>query len=360
MSALDGRRWGIALAVTLAMSLRILIQPDLFDFFTLQDIVVAWLQHFLELALVATALTTAYTLTDEAIAPRSRARPVALVAVLLGVSVAGTAAIAWYVSGRLPPALHLASGSLRIAVPAVLLAAVNELFRRASRTDLALRDAQEARARFERDEAGRQLQLLQAQLEPHFLFNTLANVRRLCRTEPESGVRAIDNLMRYLRSALPQLRRETGALGEELELVRAYLELFQVRMGRRLTYAFECDPSVRDAEFPPMLLLTLVENAIKHGVEPAREGGRVAVRARARDGTLEVSVVDDGVGFGSAGTGGSGVGLANVRRQLTVLYGVDAHLQLDARSPRGVAATIVVPLRSRPWARQAPAAFAPT
>ena len=153
--------------------------------------------------------------------------------------------------------------------------------------------------------------------------------------------------MRYLRAALPQMRSSNARLIDELELVRAYLDLFQVRMGSRLAVAIDADDSLRDAEFPPMLLITLVENAIKHGVEPAG-GGAVSVNARRRRGRLEVSVEDDGAGFGVAASSGTGVGLANVHRQLAARYGGQASLVLRARKPRGACAAISLPLRVTP------------
>jgi LytS/YehU family sensor histidine kinase len=151
--------------------------------------------------------------------------------------------------------------------------------------------------------------------------------------------------MRYLRAALPQLRSRSACLGDEFELVRAYLDLFQIRMGARLTFSIDADPTLHEVEFPPMLLITLVENAIKHGLEPAG-GGRVVIRARRNRNMLAVAVLDDGAGFGGTASGGTGVGLANVRRQLAARYKSQARLTLEAREPRGASATILIPLRA--------------
>ncbi len=344
--ALDGRRIGIVAVVTLFVSLRILMQPDLFDFFTPLDILMAWARHYIELAAIAGVLLLAYTLLDEALHPRSPLRLPALLGALLIVAFAATTAAASYFVGDLPPALSLASGAMRIALPALLLVAVVEIYRRAEWTDRALREAEAAQERLGREKTEQTLHQLQAQLEPHFLFNTLANVRRLYRTDPDSGAGAIGSLMLYLKAAMPQMRRETATLGDELELVRAYLDLFRMRMGRRLTYSIDAAPAVLGAEFPPMLLLTLVENAIKHGLEPVRGGGHVAVTAAARGGALEVGVTDNGVGFDATAGSGTGVGLANVRRQLQARYGAAATLSLTAAEPQGAAATLVLPLRS--------------
>lgn len=344
--ALDGRRIGIVAVVTLFVSMRILMQPDLFDFFTPPDILMAWARHYIELAAIAGVLLLAYTLLDEALHPRSPLRLPALLGTLLIVAFAATTAAASYFAGDLPPALSLASGAMRIALPALFLVAVVEVYRRADHTDHALREAEAARERLGREQTEQTLHQLQAQLEPHFLFNTLANVRRLYRMDPDSGADAIASLMLYLKAAMPQLRRETAALEAELELVRAYLDLFRMRMGRRLTYSIDAAPAVRGAEFPPMLLLTLVENAVKHGLEPARGGGHVAVTAAARGGALEVGVTDNGVGFDATASSGTGVGLANVRRQLQARYGAAATLTLTAAQPQGATATVVLPLRS--------------
>ena len=256
---------------------------------------------------------------------------------------------AWYAQSfeHLPPPLRLLTDSLRFAVPAVFLAHVAEMHRRALQADAAAQAAESTREQLVNDEGDQQLALLQAQIEPHFLFNMLGNLRRLYRIRPEAGAETVASLMRYLRAALPQMRSSNARLVDELELVRAYLDLFQVRMGSRLAVVIDADDSLRDAEFPPMLLMTLVENAIKHGVEPAG-GGAVSVSARRRRGRLEVSVEDDGAGFGVAAGSGTGVGLINVHRQLAARYAGQARLVLRARKPRGACAAISLPLRFTP------------
>ena len=195
----------------------------------------------------------------------------------------------------------------------------------------------------ERSAVEARLKLLQAQIEPHFLFNMLGNVRRLYRTDRHAGADSIASLMRYLRIALPQLRSRSGTLADEIELVRSYLELYRIRMGTRLAFSIEVEPSLRGVAFPPMLLVTLAENAIRHGVEPAG-GGEVLVRARREGNALQVAVLDDGAGFGAAASSGTGVGLANVRRQLAARYPGGAGLTLQSRRPRGASASIWIPL----------------
>ena len=186
------------------------------------------------------------------------------------------------------------------------------------------------------------LSALQAQIEPHFLFNTLANVRRLYETTPERGREMLSCLIDYLRAALPSMRSSSSTLGRELDLARSFLTILQMRMGERLQFSISTQPGLLDSPMPPMVLPTLVENAIKHGLGPLPEGGRIDIRARRAGGDLEIEVSDTGAGFTAAK--GSGVGLANTRSRLSGLYGARASLQLAAGAPRGVVATLRLPL----------------
>jgi len=189
------------------------------------------------------------------------------------------------------------------------------------------------------------LTVLQAQIEPHFLFNTLANVRRLCEVDPERGRRMLGSLLDYLRAALPAMRRSSTALAEEFELVRAYLTVLQHRMGERLRFNIELSDRLADAPIPPLILPTLVENAIRHGLAPLPEGGTITVNAVREDGHVVVRVADDGAGFQAAS--GSGVGLANTRARLSALFGSAAGLSLQANRPRGVVAEVRLPITNR-------------
>ncbi len=346
--AVDRRRLAGVALVTLLLSLGPLFGSALFDFFSPAELALAWFEHFVELAVLAAALTAAYTLVDEALPRTTPLRLPILCAMLFGLSVVLTLLLyAYYAHGfdHLPPLLRLLADSLRFGLPAVFLALIADVHQRALQIDSAARAAEVLRVHLEQDESEQQLALLQAQIEPHFLFNVLGAVRRLYRTRPQAGSDTIASLMRYLRAALPQLRSKSACLGDEFEVVRAYLDLFQIRMGARLTFSIESDPMLHETEFPPMLLVTLVENAIKHGLEPAG-GGRILVRARRSRNMLEVAVQDDGAGFGGTASGGTGVGLANVRRQLAARYKSQARLTLEARAPRGASATILLPLRT--------------
>jgi sensor histidine kinase YesM len=348
LHALSWQRWAVVLLMTFLWTTRRLFTADIIDFFTPAEIVVLGLELFAEMAVIAVGLMLGYTLLDEALPRLARLRLVLLCALLLGLSFALTALLYAYYGHTfddLPPPLRLFADSLRWGVPAALLAAVAHVHARALRTEGAAHAEERSRAQLGLNEAEQQLALLQAQIEPHFLFNMLGNVRRLYRTDPQAGAKTIASLMRYLREALPKLRSQRARLGDELELVRAYLDLFQVRMGARLSFSIESAPALHDLDFPPMLLVTLVENAIKHGIEPGGRGGHVLVRARRVGRTLEAAVIDDGAGFAAAPSSGSGVGLVNLRRQLAARFGTQARLTLEAQALGGVCATIVIPWR---------------
>jgi signal transduction histidine kinase len=198
----------------------------------------------------------------------------------------------------------------------------------------------------EKSEADLKLTVLQAQVEPHFLFNTLASVRSLVTSDPARAAQIIDALARHLRATLPKLRPDAGVapstLGEQFAICASYLELMKLRMGERLSVELDLPAALADAPFPALLLISLVENAIKHGVEPKPGPTKVTLAARAleRD-RIEVRVEDDGAGL-KVGLG-EGTGLANIRAQLRVRFGAEASLELAARESGGVLARIVVP-----------------
>jgi signal transduction histidine kinase len=200
------------------------------------------------------------------------------------------------------------------------------------------------RATLERQAADARLALLHAQIEPHFLFNTLANVQALVESGSDRAAPVLRHLIAYLRAAMPRLDGTDATLATELELVRAYLELMHLRMPDRLQFEIDVAPELSGARFPTMALLTLVENAVRHGIDPSEQGGRITLTgALAADGTTAtLSVVDTGVGM--ADDAPAGVGLANLRARLQAFFGADASFALHALSPHGVRAEIVFPL----------------
>ena len=185
------------------------------------------------------------------------------------------------------------------------------------------------------------LQVLQAQVEPHFLFNTLAHVKWLYRRDPANGRRMLDRLLDYLRAALPRVRQPTTTLAEELQLAHAYLDIQQLRIGGRLGFTIEVPDEIAQLRFPPLMLLTLVENAIKHGIAPQTGGGTIAIRARVDGHVLRIEVRDTGAGLREAS--GRGMGLSNVRARLAALFGTGARLVIEPNVPRGVVAAIEIP-----------------
>ncbi len=194
---------------------------------------------------------------------------------------------------------------------------------------------------------------MQAQVEPHFLFNTLASIDHLIETDPPRASQMQKNLIALLRASMPTMREASGNgqgggvrdLGRELAVIRPYLEILKVRMEERLATAIDIPEGLHSAEFPPMMIQTLVENAIKHGLEPKAEGGSLRVRAEIVHGKLAVSVADTGLGFGRAATAGTGVGLANIRERLQLLYGSRAALTVTENPGGGTVVTITVPYR---------------
>ena len=201
--------------------------------------------------------------------------------------------------------------------------------------------AEAERHQLEKNVLEARLALMQAQVEPHFLFNTLANVQHLVETDPPEASRVLDSLIKYLRAALPQMRESTTNLGRELEMARAFLEINRVRMGSRLQFAIEVPEALKTHAFPPMMLISLVENAVKHGVDPCCDCGTITIRAREDEGRLRVSVEDTGEGI--TPKKGGGVGLSNIRERLKALYGSSARLVIEEREPHGVVASIEVP-----------------
>jgi len=207
------------------------------------------------------------------------------------------------------------------------------------------------RESLERELAEARLSVMQAQVEPHFLFNTLANVRRLFVTDPEAARSMLQHLSRYLGAMLPRMRRSDSTLGHEMALAIAYLSVQEIRMGPRLAIRVDVPDTLEEMPFPPMMLVTLVENAIRHGLTPLPEGGEVRIVARTTDGKLRVAVTDTGVGLSESS--GSGVGLANIRARLSTLYGGKARLLLAQNPGGGVTAAIEVPAALPPQAARA-------
>ena len=187
---------------------------------------------------------------------------------------------------------------------------------------------------------------MQAQVEPHFLFNTLASIDHLIETDPPRASKMQKSLIALLRASMPAMRERTTSLGRELEVVRPYLDILQVRMEECLHAEIHIPEGLRSADFPPMMLQSLVENAIKHGLEPKANGGSLTLSAEVVHGKLAVTVADTGVGFARAATAGTGIGLSNIRERLKLIYGDAAELRIMENAPVGTRVTIVVPYKA--------------
>jgi signal transduction histidine kinase len=262
----------------------------------------------------------------------------------LGLALAG-----WLLYGQI--GYYLAEDSLALAVGVMfgtIATATAWLLGDLRATRAGLADARAQVLAREKTLAQAELRALQAQMEPHFLFNTLSNVASLVDEDPARARRLVERLTALLRRSLDRTRSGATTLGDELELVRDYLEIQALRMDGRLRWCTTVEPELERTPLPPLLIQPLVENAVLHAVEPSATGGRIEIRVtRDDDGRLQIAVTDDGPGLGS-GSGGAGTGLANVRERLRALYGADARLSVTERAEGGVRAMVLLPAGGEP------------
>jgi hypothetical protein len=244
---------------------------------------------------------------------------------------------------------RIVQGAPRVVVAIVIVSIIFSTFwyrylAGKTRLERAEADSERERARavdLQRQAIDAQLRSLQAQIEPHFLFNTLANVVSLIDTAPDKARLMLERLIELLRASLAASRSERTTLGQETALIAAYLDIFRIRMGERLSYTISVPPELLDVSIPPLSLQPLVENSIKHGLEPKLEGGSVHLTARTADGALQLDVEDDGLGFSPHP--GAGVGLANLRDRISSLYGARARLVIEELA-RGTRVRMTIPL----------------
>jgi two-component sensor histidine kinase len=204
-----------------------------------------------------------------------------------------------------------------------------------------LSDAARGQIKSEKQIVELKLNALQAQIEPHFLYNTLANVQELIRVSPANAERMVAHLVVYLKATIPDVRKGHTLLGQEVDRAQAYLQIMQIRMGERLAFKIEVADDLRQISVPPLSLMTLVENAVQHGIDKLPEGGKVVIIAAMQDKKLTVQVIDNGAGFDD--NIGSGMGLINLRERLATAYGACAFLDLTQVSPQGVEAKLTLP-----------------
>ena len=337
------RRLVLVVVLAFGMSTQLLFSPTIFQDWSAGEVFMGWLEQFLDALAMGACMLAAVTLVDETAPPDAAWRLPTLAAALTAAAVLAMAGLTafHFPAGYYPSAVQLAGDTLRFVIPGCLITLVWAVQKRNARIRRRLQRVELDRIALNRRMIEAQLQVMEAQIEPHFLFNTLATVKRLYRSEPGGGERMLERLRHYLAHALPRIRGEETTIGSEFELAHAYLDVLQVRMGERLAFSVDVPQGLAGEPFPPMMLITLVENAIKHGLAPLPEGGRIDIDARCDDGVLRVRVADTGAGFHDSS--GSGIGLANIGSRLAALYGGRASLSLEQNEPRGVVSVIAVP-----------------
>jgi sensor histidine kinase YesM len=336
----------IALAVIFVLSTQFLFQADLYDVWPLPSILHGWLDHLLDQMIVGGCIFAAVAFATSLHTGQGVGRHLSFLASIAAGALLGETLLTL----RLPLPLDVSTAGIVLAKAARWLVvgglayAIYTLLRRAADALAQAHESELQRMQLDRQMTEARLQSLRAQIEPHFLFNTLANVHRLFQTEPRLGRKMLGNFVAYLRASLPQMRRDETTLGQEVDLARAYLNVLQVRMGQRLSFRLDVPSDLGTLSFPPFALSTLTENAVKHGLNPLPEGGSIEISARVEERRLTVEVADTGAGLRQSS--GSGAGVANLRARLGALYGNRASLTIEANVPRGLRVAITIPARS--------------
>jgi sensor histidine kinase YesM len=342
----------LALSIVFVLSTQLLFQFGLYEVWPVPDILLGWLDHFIDQLVVGGCIFAAVAVAVLVPTNSITWKHVLLLASIVLGAIAGEVLL--MLRTPLPPGTSVAGVLFSKVARWLIVAGLAYFFfvfqRQATETAAQVHHSELQRIQLERQMAEARLQSLRAQIEPHFLFNTLANVQQLYRTEPGRGRRMLANFVAYLRTALPQMRHDETTLKHEVDLARAYLDVLQVRMGERLKVHFDIAKDLAGLAFPPLALSTLTENAIKHGLNPLPEGGAIEITARIEAGKLKVSVADTGAGLKASG--GAGAGIANLRARLAALYGDSSNLEFEANAPRGIRATIAVPVRTPPTGEQ--------
>ncbi|HTR76595.1 MAG TPA: histidine kinase [Gemmatimonadaceae bacterium] len=331
----------------MALSTQFLFQPSLYDDWSGREIALAWLQELAHVAVVAFAIVVAAHVVGRVPARNLAVRSALYAAAVAAGAFGGEWAVLWV---RWHAAPSSAEGVMVLALRWLPLAAICGAIAfsraRAREHELRLHQLEVDRLQLEREATASEVGVLQSRVEPHFLFNTLATIRRLQKVDPVKGRAALSGFLCYLQFALPAMRSRLVPLEMEVALVAAYLDVLQVRMGNRLTADVDVPAGLRHLQIPPLSLATLVENAIKHGLAGLPEGGSVTVRARRDACDLVLTVADTGQGF--VESEGTGSGLANLRMRLRGLYDGAATLALSPNEPRGFRATVRLPCGEEP------------
>ncbi len=336
--------WAAAIAVL--KSTEFLVQPFVWENWSMADVLVGWLALARDELITAAVLAIAlYSALRFQLSLRLQAVAVACAMVVGALAGEGLLTIVdpHAVASGFPAMM---SHALRWVAIAGVASVAYFFWVRDMAAAAGLRRVERRRAQADKTAAAARLTALRRQIEPHFLFNTLATIRQLYQSGPDTkdrgGGRLLSHLLTFMRTTLASAEGDLSTLGREVDLAEAYLRVFGERMSSRLIVHVDVTDGLRDMAFPPLTLATLVENAIKHGISPAPEGGTIIIRATADGGVLVVEVADTGVGF--RGECGSGTGLANVRARLVALYGPTAVCRIAANTPSGVVASLHVPL----------------
>jgi signal transduction histidine kinase len=344
-SAVAAVLWAAWIALT--MSAELLFQPFVWRNWPWDEVLLAWGElavRRLEVALaIAAALMAAWAMPARSLGVRAL-----LLAVAIAVAAWGAETIVMSEQtgfGDRAPGTRLCTWALL----AGSVAAMFYLWRRGSEAREVAQALHLRHVQMQQQLTQVKLQALRSQIEPHFLFNTLATVRSLRGSDPQQGGRLLAHLIAYMRATGNSASPEGTTLAAEIEVIRAYLGVVAIRMSDRIAVAIDVPDDLLGLPVPPLSVATLVENAVKHGLAPKPDGGRVQVSASRVGCFLEVSVSDDGVGFGnSSGSGGTGIGLANVRARLRTLHGASASLRIRSNEPAGARVTLVLPLAGAP------------
>lgn len=335
------------LAIALVVSTQFLFQPFVWRHWPIDEVLLGWFEVLRDRTVVALSIVLAFAATERLPVSHVVGRSAAIgLGIAVGAAVGEATLTLMGAPAAAGDAVTLLGRVLRWSAVAASVAALHQTWVRLARTDGELRRVELDRLDGENQLAHLRLQALRAQIEPHFLFNTLATVRRLATTDRSMRARLLDHLHTFIRlssAAHPAARGWT--LQQEIDLVRAYLGVAAVRMAGRLQVTIDADATLAGTELPPLMLATLVENAVKHGITPSTEPGAIVIGVHGGSGSLDISVADTGVGFRA--TAGTGIGLANTRARLRTLYGGAATLTLRANQPSGVVASLHLPVMAK-------------
>lgn len=347
LSVPTAARWSVAVAV--AMSTQYLFQPFVWAHWPVDEVLLGWLEVVFDRVLMALCIALALAEVTRLRARRLSTRALLIAAAIVSGAAVGEIALLFSGSPGVRRDESAVLGSvIQWTLLALCISGMYYLWARSNNAYAAARASELQRSMIEALRVQTELQSLRHQIDPHFLFNTLATIRRLNETGPRDGAKLLRHLLDYLRSTMPVSARHT-TLGEEVDLVTSHLAIVALRMGGRLAVRFDVPDELRECACPPLTLATLVENAVKHGITPSPNGGTIVVSARRDGDSLELRVEDTGVGMSvpEASFGGTGIGLANTRARLRVLYGDRGSLALAANAPRGVRAIVRLPWDQR-------------